>query len=100
MLGNKAVCKTHKHKEPKYAKKIRANKDTRNYTGSPNYGYFLFLLLQFYYDDEELQEMITQLSFYSSQSLKPLNSQRVFLLFLSEKTGILRHSHMLKASLF
>ena len=40
-------------------RKKKPNKYTRNYAGSPNYDYFLLLSLQFYYDDDELQEMIT-----------------------------------------
>ena len=32
----------------------RINKTPKNYTGSPKDGYFLFLPLQFYYDDEEV----------------------------------------------
>ena len=60
---------------------MKTNKDTKVYTGSPNDCYFLFLPLQFYYDDEELQEIITQLSFYSSISQVSQASQEYSLFF-------------------
>ena len=53
MLENKAICKRHKHKEQIIAKQIKQIKDTKNYTGSLNYGCFMFLPLQFHYDDDE-----------------------------------------------
>ena len=59
MLGDETVCKTYKHREEIITEKIKQIKDSKIYTGSTNDGYLLMLPLQFYYDDEALQDDYT-----------------------------------------
>ena len=60
----------------------KINQDTQIYTGSPKDGYFLFLPLQFYYDDEEYT-IDTPIESLFSQPYKPHNSYKsVPLIFL------------------
>ena len=66
----------HNHQEQIIAKRIKARKNTKFYTSSPNFVVTsLFCRCRFHYDDERLQEMITLIIVFPlcsiSQSLKP-----------------------------
>ena len=85
-IGSKHNLQSHTNNH--WEQKCKENKqDTRGfYTGSPKDGYFLFLPLQFYYDDEEITRLIHQLSLFLSLNIASFsNLTKVFSQFFSLK---------------